>query len=197
VAATKSFTSQLAVLNALNDILCGGTEFDLRNAPAAMRKILEDEDEPIRMLAEELKDISDIYLLGDGVHYFIACEAALKLKELAYIHAEAFPSGELKHGPLALLDSSSYVLVFNPSDSTYPSTLAAAHEVKARGVKIIGVSDRPNPIYDHWIRIPHVEEQLFSILEILPIQLLAYHMAVQRKANPDYPRNLAKSVTVR
>jgi glutamine---fructose-6-phosphate transaminase (isomerizing) len=197
VAATKSFTSQLAVLNALNDVLCGGTEFDLRNAPAAMRKILEDEDQPIRVLAEELKDISDIYLLGDGVHYFIACEAALKLKELAYVHAEAFPSGELKHGPLALLDSSSYVLVFNPSDSTYPNTLAAAHEVKARGVKIIGVSDRPNPIYDHWIRIPHVEEQLFSILEILPIQLLAYHMAVQRNADPDYPRNLAKSVTVR
>ena len=83
-------------------------------------------------------------MLGDGVHYFIACEAALKLKELAYIHAEAMPSGELKHGPLALLDSSSYVLVFNPSDSTYPNTLAMAHEVKARGVKIIGVSDRPN-----------------------------------------------------
>ncbi len=196
VAATKSFTSQLAVLNALNDILCGGNEFDLRNAPAAMAKILSDE-EPIRRLAEELKDISDIYLLGDGVHYFIALEAALKLKELAYIHAEAMPSGELKHGPLALLDSNSYVLVFNPSDSTYPNTLAAAHEVKARGVKIIGVSDLPNPIYDHWIRIHHVEEQLFSILEILPIQLLAYYMAVQRKSNPDYPRNLAKSVTVR
>jgi glucosamine--fructose-6-phosphate aminotransferase (isomerizing) len=98
---------------------------------------------------------------------------------------------------LALLDSDSYVLVFNPSDSTYPNTLAAAHEAKARGVKIIGVSDRPNPIYDHWIRIPHVEEQLFSIIEILPIQLLAYHMAVQRNADPDYPRNLAKSVTVR
>ena len=136
-------------------------------------------------------------MLGDGVHYFIACEAALKLKELAYIHAEAMPSGELKHGPLALLDSSSYVLVFNPSDSTYPTRSRSAHEVKARGVKVIGVSDRPNPIYDHWIRIPRVEEQLFSILEILPIQLLAYHMAVQRNTNPDYPRNLAKSVTVR
>ncbi len=197
VAATKSFTSQLAVLNALSDILCGGAEFDLRNAPAAMTKVLADEDEPIRTLAEELKDISDIYVLGDGVHYFIALEAALKLKELAYVHAEAMPSGELKHGPLALLDSSSYVLVFNPSDATYPNTLAAAHEVKARGVKIIGVSDLPNPIYDHWIRIPRVEEQLFSIIEILPIQLLAYHMAVQRKSNPDYPRNLAKSVTVR
>jgi glucosamine--fructose-6-phosphate aminotransferase (isomerizing) len=196
VAATKSFTSQLAVLYALNDILCGGSEYDLRNAPAVMSEILAD-DEQARKLAIELSGVSDIYVLGDGVHYFIACEAALKLKELAYVHAEAFPSGELKHGPLALLDSSSYVLVFNPSDSTYPNTLAAAHEVKARGVKIIGVSDRPNPIYDHWIRIPHVEEQLFSILEILPIQLLAYHMAVQRKANPDYPRNLAKSVTVR
>jgi len=196
VAATKSFTSQLAVLYALNDTLCGGNDFSLQDAPAAMSEILRD-DEKIRELAQELGDASDIYVLGDGVHYFVASEAALKLKELAYIHAEAMPSGELKHGPLALLNSSSYVLVFNPSDSTYPNSLAMAHEAKARGVKIIGVSDRPNNIYDHWIRIPHVEEQLFSILEILPVQLLAYHMAVQRNADPDYPRNLAKSVTVR
>jgi glutamine---fructose-6-phosphate transaminase (isomerizing) len=196
VAATKSFTSQLAVLYALNDILCGGNEYDLRNAPGAMSEIL-DNDEPIRKLAEDLQDVSDLYVLGDGVHYLIACEAALKLKELAYVHAEAMPSGELKHGPLALLDPTSYVLVFNPYDSTYANTLASAHEAKARGVKIIGVSDRPNEIYDHWIKIPRVAEQLFSIVEILPIQLLAYHMAVQRKANPDYPRNLAKSVTVK
>lgn len=196
VAATKSFTSQLAVLFALNDMLCGGSEFDLKNAPAAMSKILS-EEEPIRRLAEELKGLNDIYVLGDGIHYFIACEASLKLKELAYVHAEAMPSGELKHGPLALLNSSSYVLVFNPSDSTYSNTLAMAHEVKARGVKIIGVSDQPNQIYDHWIRIPRVDEQLFSILEILPIQLLAYHMAVQKNEDPDYPRNLAKSVTVK
>jgi glutamine---fructose-6-phosphate transaminase (isomerizing) len=161
-----------------------------------MSEILSD-DEPIRRLAEELKSISDLYILGDGVHYLIACEAALKLKELAYVHAEAMPSGELKHGPLALLDSGSYVMVFNPFDSTYSNTLASAHEAKARGVKIIGVSDRPNEIYDHWIKIPRVEEQLFPILEIIPIQLLAYHMAVKRNANPDYPRNLAKSVTVR
>jgi len=196
VAATKSFTSQLAVLYALTDILCGGRDFDLSNAPAAMSKILSDE-EPIQKLAEELSGVSDIYVLGDGIHYFIASEASLKLKELAYIHAEAMPSGELKHGPLALLNSSSYVLVFNPSDATYSNTLAMAHEVKARGVKIIGVSDKPNEIYDRWIEIPRVEEHLFPLLEILPVQLLAYHMALQRNADPDYPRNLAKSVTVR
>ena len=196
VAATKSFTSQLAVLYALNDMLCGGSDYDLRNVPSAMSEILSD-DGRIRNLAEELNDITDMYVLGDGVHYFMASEAALKLKELAYVHAEAMPSGELKHGPLALLDSASYVLVFNPYDSTYSNTLASAHEAKARGVKVIGVSDRPNEIYDHWIRIPYVEEQLFPIVEILPIQLLAYHMAVKRKADPDYPRNLAKSVTVK
>jgi glucosamine--fructose-6-phosphate aminotransferase (isomerizing) len=195
VAATKSFTSQLAVLYALNDLVCDSNDFDLRSMPAEMAKILAD-DGPIRKLAEELKDVPDIYVLGDGVHYFIACEASLKLKELAYIHAEALPSGELKHGPLALLDSSSYVLVFNPSDATHANTLASAHEVKARGAKIIGVSDQPSELYDHWIRIPRVPEQLFSILEILPIQLLAYHMALIRNTNPDYPRNLAKSVTV-
>jgi glutamine---fructose-6-phosphate transaminase (isomerizing) len=196
VAATKSFTSQLAVLYALNDMLCGGSDYDLQSAPSAMSEILSD-TQSIRELAKELQDITDLYVLGDGAHYLIACEAALKLKELAYVHAEAMPSGELKHGPLALLDSTSYVLVFNPYDSTYSNTLASAHEAKARGVKVIGVSDRPNEIYDHWIRIPYVEEQLFPIVEIVPIQLLAYHMAVQRKANPDYPRNLAKSVTVK
>ncbi|MDA4117174.1 MAG: glutamine--fructose-6-phosphate transaminase (isomerizing) [Thaumarchaeota archaeon] len=195
VAATKSFTSQLAVLYALNDIVCGGNDFDMQSVPGEMAKIFAD-DESIRRLSKELKDVPDIYVLGDGVHYFIACEASLKLKELAYIHAEAMPSGELKHGPLALLDSSSYVLVFNPSDATHSNTLASAHEVKARGAKIIGVSDQPNGVYDHWIRIPRVPEQLFAILEILPIQLLAYHIALQRNTNPDYPRNLAKSVTV-
>jgi glutamine---fructose-6-phosphate transaminase (isomerizing) len=196
VAATKSFTSQLAVLYALNDALYEGADFDLQSASAAMSEILSDE-EPIRGLAKELQGVPDIYVLGDGIHYFIACEASLKLKELAYIHAEAIPSGELKHGPLALLNSDSYVLVFNPSDSTYTNTLAMAHEVKARGVKVIGVSDLPNEIYDHWISIPRVKEQLFPMLEILPIQLLAYHMALQRNTNPDYPRNLAKCVTVR
>jgi glucosamine--fructose-6-phosphate aminotransferase (isomerizing) len=184
------------VLYALNDMLCGGSDYDLQSAPSAMSEILSD-TQSIRELAKELQDITDLYVLGDGAHYLIACEAALKLKELAYVHAEAMPSGELKHGPLALLDSTSYVLVFNPYDSTYSNTLASAHEAKARGVKVIGVSDRPNEIYDHWIRIPYVEEQLFPIVEIVPIQLLAYHMAVQRKANPDYPRNLAKSVTVK
>jgi glucosamine--fructose-6-phosphate aminotransferase (isomerizing) len=195
VAATKSFTSQLAVLYSLDALLHGGKEFDLQSLPAEMQKILAN-DEPIRRLAADLKDVQDIYVLGDGVHFFIACEASLKLKELAYIHAEAMPSGELKHGPLALLDSSSYVLVFNPSDATHPNVLAGAHEVKARGAKIIGVSDRPNEIYDYWIQIPSVKEALFPILEIIPIQLLAYHMALQRNTNPDYPRNLAKSVTV-
>jgi glutamine---fructose-6-phosphate transaminase (isomerizing) len=195
VAATKSFTSQLAVLYSLDALLHGGKEFDLQSLPAEMQRMLAN-DEPIRRLAADLKDVQDIYVLGDGVHFFIACEASLKLKELAYIHAEAMPSGELKHGPLALLDSSSYVLVFNPSDATHPNVLAGAHEVKARGAKIIGVSDRPNEIYDYWIQIPSVKEQLFPILEIIPIQLLAYHMALQRNTNPDYPRNLAKSVTV-
>jgi glucosamine--fructose-6-phosphate aminotransferase (isomerizing) len=195
VAATKSFTSQLAVLYSLDALVHGENEFDLQSLPAEMSRILAN-DEPIRRLADDLREVQDIYVLGDGVHYFIACEASLKLKELAYIHAEAMPSGELKHGPLALLDSSSYVLVFNPSDATHPNVLAGAHEVKARGAKIIGVSDRPNEIYDYWIRVPSVKERLFPILEIIPIQLLAYHMALKRNTNPDYPRNLAKSVTV-
>jgi glucosamine--fructose-6-phosphate aminotransferase (isomerizing) len=196
VAATKSFTSQLAILYQIKDTLCGGTGIDFESISKQISTILS-ESSSIQNLAQRIKDASDIYVLGNGLHYFVASEASLKIKELSYIHAEALPSGELKHGPLALLDSSSYVLAINPSDSTYKSTLASVHEVKARGAKIIGVSDRPSEMYDYWIQIPTVEDLLFTLVEIVPLQLLAYYTALARNADPDYPRNLAKSVTVK
>ncbi|MGI0027781.1 MAG: SIS domain-containing protein, partial [Nitrosopumilaceae archaeon] len=138
-----------------------------------------------------------IYVLGRGIHYAIASEASLKLKELTYIHAEGLPGGELKHGPLALMDSNVFVIIINPNDSTYVDTLASAHQIKARGAKIIGISDKPNEIYDYWIEIPEINEALFPLIEIIPIQLLAYYAALEKDTDPDYPRNLAKSVTVK
>ena len=197
VAATKSFTSQLAILYKITDQLCNGcVNPDWKKVSDAISHVLSN-NLKIKELAKNLKEITDIYVLGRGIHLPIAREAALKLKELSYIHAEGIPGGELKHGPLALMDSNVYVIIINPSDSTYNDTLNSANEIKARGAKIIGISDKKNDVYDHWIEIPSVDEALYPIVEIVPIQLLAYYSALEKKTDPDYPRNLAKSVTVK
>ena len=197
VAATKSFTSQLAILYKITDQLCNGCiNPDWKKVSDAISHVLSN-NLKIKELAKNLKEITDIYVLGRGIHLPIAREAALKLKELSYIHAEGIPGGELKHGPLALMDSNVYVIIINPSDSTYNDTLNSANEIKARGAKIIGISDKKNDVYDHWIEIPSVDEALYPIVEIVPIQLLAYYSALEKKTDPDYPRNLAKSVTVK
>ena len=197
VAATKSFTSQLAILYKITDQLCNGcVNPDWKKVSDAISQVLSN-NLKIKELAKNLKEITDIYVLGRGIHLPIAREAALKLKELSYIHAEGIPGGELKHGPLALMDSNVYVIIINPSDSTYNDTLNSANEIKARGAKIIGISDKKNDVYDHWIEIPSVDEALYPLIEIVPIQLLAYYSALEKKTDPDYPRNLAKSVTVK
>ncbi|MEE9535775.1 MAG: glutamine--fructose-6-phosphate transaminase (isomerizing) [Nitrosopumilaceae archaeon] len=197
VAATKSFTSQLAILYQITESLCDGCiGVDFNKVSQDISKILSDHSS-IQKIAKKLKDVSDIYILGRGIHYPIASEAALKLKELTYIHAEGIPGGELKHGPLALMDSNVYVIIINPNDSTYNDTITSASEIKARGAKIIGISDKNNDVYDHWIEIPSVQEPIFPIIEIIPIQLLAYYSALEKDTDPDYPRNLAKSVTVK
>ena len=197
VAATKSFTSQLATLYKITDKLCNGCiNPDWATVSAAISQILSSHSK-IKEIAKNLKEISDIYVLGRGIHLSIAREAALKLKELSYIHAEGIAGGELKHGPLALMDSNVYVIIINPNDSTYSDTMNSANEIKARGAKIIGISDKESDIYDYWIEIPPVDEILYPIIEIIPIQLLAYYTALEKKTDPDYPRNLAKSVTVK
>ena len=197
VAATKSFTSQLAIIYKITEKLCGGEmNLDFEKISGSISEILSNHSQ-IQSIAKELKEITDIYVLGRGIHYPIASEAALKLKELTYIHAEGIPGGELKHGPLALMDSNVYVIIINPSDSTYKDTITSASEIKARGAKIIGISDKNSDVYDFWIRIPTIEESMYPITEIIPIQLLAYYAAVEKDTDPDYPRNLAKSVTVK
>ncbi len=197
VAATKSFTSQLVIIYKIVEKLSNNEiKIDFNKISESVSKIL---DKPIKIqiVAQKLKNISDIYVLGRGVHYPIAKEAALKLKELTYIHAEGIPGGELKHGPLALMDESVFVLIINPNDSTYSDTLTSAREIKAREAKIIGISDVESDVYDYWIEISKVEESMYPISEIIPIQLLSYYAALEKDTDPDYPRNLAKSVTVK
>ena len=196
VAATKSFTAQLIVLYKIVQKLNENITINFEEFSKSISEILEN---PVKIqeIAKELKDVSDIYILGRGINYPIAIESALKLKELTYIHAEGIPGGELKHGPLALMDTDVFVIVINPNDSTYTDTLTSAREIKARGAKIIGVSDIESDVYDYWIKIPKINEILYPISEIIPIQLLTYYSALEKDTDPDYPRNLAKSVTVK
>ena len=197
VAATKSFTSQLSILYKITDQLCNGCiNPNWEKVSSVISQILSNNSK-VKKIAKNLKDVSDIYVLGRGIHLPIAKEAALKLKELSYIHAEGIPGGELKHGPLALMDSNVYVIIINPNDSTYNDTLNSANEIKARGAKIIGISDKKSNVYDYWIDIPSIDEALYPLIEIVPIQLLSYYSALEKKTDPDYPRNLAKSVTVK
>jgi glutamine---fructose-6-phosphate transaminase (isomerizing) len=199
VAATKSFTAQLSLIYTVVDRLCKGClGFEAYKVflGGALRKILDTEFE-IHRIAERLGDATDIYIIGRSIHYPIALEGALKLKELAYIHAEGMTAGELKHGPLALIESNSYVIIINPNDTTSNDNIATAHEIKARGATIIGISDRPNDVYDIFIKIPSAKSIIYPIIEVLPFQILAYYLALAKNADPDYPRNLAKSVTVK
>ena len=197
VAATKSFTAQLVILYKIVQKLTNNKiEVSFEKISRSIEKILEDATK-IQQIARELKDISDIYVLGRGIHYPIAMESALKLKELTYIHAEGIPGGEFKHGPLALIDSNVFVIIINPNDSTYSDTLTSARQIKARGAKIIGISDIGIDVYDYWIEIPKTDEISYPILEIIPIQLLSCCIALEKDTDPDYPRNLAKSVTVK
>lgn len=198
VAATKSFTSQLAIFYKIVEFLSNQPlDFNFDLVSKYISEILNEESNIIK-LAKEVKNASDIYILGRGIHYPIAKEGALKIKELSYIHAEGFPTGELKHGPLALMDKLCYVIVINPEDSAYQDNISNIQEVKARGAKIIGLSNKNHDTYDFWIKIPQIEPTiLYPLIEIIPFQLLAYYTALERGEDPDYPRNLAKCVTVK
>ena len=197
VAATKSFTSQLIILyKIIQELSNEKIEIDFQEISGSISKILAEHNN-IKKIANEIKDISDIYVLGRGIHYPIAIESALKIKELTYIHAEGIAGGELKHGPLALMDSNVFVIIINPEDSTYQDTMISAREIKARGAKIIGISDKYSDVYDFWIKIPTTNELTYPISETIPIQLLSYYAALEKNTDPDYPRNLAKSVTVK
>jgi glutamine---fructose-6-phosphate transaminase (isomerizing) len=200
VAATKSFTAQLSLTYMIVDALCNGYLGFKTNKQIlvdALHEALAAENE-IHGIAEKLRYARDIYVLGRSIHYPIALEGALKIKELSYIHAEGIAAGELKHGPLALIDTNSYVIIVNPNDTTSDSNIASAHEIKARGATIIGISDKPDEVYDIFIKIPFIKcNVIYPIIEVLPLQILAYYLSLVKNVDPDYPRNLAKSVTVK
>ena len=169
----------------------------LRKVSRQVARTIDWNKDELARITEAYYMKNDFYYIARGINFAIASEGALKLKEISYIHAEGMPAGELKHGTLSLIEKGTPVLVICPGDYTYKETLGNAIEAKARGAKIIAVSDVDNEIYDHWIRLPKVHELLYPIIAIVPLQLLAYNMAIKRRHNPDMPRNLAKSVTVK
>ena len=197
VAATKSFTSQMAILYKIADKLCDHClAVDFKTVADAYTKILSDTSK-IQELAKSIKDIQNIFVIGRGIHYPIAKEGALKIKEITYVHAEGIAGGELKHGPLALMDSSTHVIVINPDDDSYIDNITSVNEIRSRKAKVIGISDKCDPNYDYWIEIPKIREDLYPLIEIIPLQLISYYLALEKGIDPDYPKNLAKSVTVK
>jgi glutamine---fructose-6-phosphate transaminase (isomerizing) len=199
VAATKSFTSQIALLYYVAEIIgrkSNGISTSKEILAKAVSQVLELDSE-IERVANQIKGSKDVYILGRSLHFPVCLEGALKIKELSYIHAEGIAAGELKHGPLALIDNGSIVIVIHPNDSTYGDTLSNIHTIKSRGAKIVGISNKQDVIYDYQITIPTISESLYPLIEVIPLQLLAYYLSIGNNANPDYPRNLAKSVTVK
>ncbi|CUU07096.1 glutamine--fructose-6-phosphate transaminase [Candidatus Kryptobacter tengchongensis] len=210
VASTKAFTSQLVVLSLITLLLgrekgkispelASEIARELISIPEKVKKILELNDH-IKALAEKYKDHHNFLYLGRGFNYPVALEGALKLKEISYIHAEGYPAAEMKHGPIALIDENMPVVFIAVKDGVYEKVLSNMEEVKARKGKIISIvtelDDKVAKLSDHTIQIPQTFDMLMPILSVIPLQLLAYHIAVMRGCDVDQPRNLAKSVTV-
>jgi glucosamine--fructose-6-phosphate aminotransferase (isomerizing) len=209
VASTKAFTTQLLVLfllaaklreaRGLGRGLSEGEREALAHLPKALTRTLELEPR-LEQLAREYHGARDFLFLGRGLHYPVALEGALKLKEISYIHAEGYPAGEMKHGPIALVDENLPVVVLAPHDGWREKTLSNLREVKSRDGVAIVVATRSDPeveeLADQVLVIPESIPELQPILSVVPLQLLAYHIAVRRGCDVDQPRNLAKSVTV-
>jgi glucosamine--fructose-6-phosphate aminotransferase (isomerizing) len=200
VAATKSFTAQLCLLYllayAIDGKLAEGKEKLLKIADL-IEEDLQTNMSEIPVIAEKLKDKKDFYFLARGINFAMAVEGALKLKEVCYVHAEGMPAGELKHGTLALIEEGTPVIAICPTDYTYMDTIANISEAVVRGADVIGISNTNQPIFADWIKIPEVEMIFYPLVTVVPLQLLAYHSAIVRGLDPDKPRNLAKSVTVK
>ena len=199
VLATKTYTSQLALLTLLAYAYAGRYE-EARKRLRYLWNVVynltsKTSREMIKKLAERLKDEEHIFVIGRGLQYATALEAALKIKEVSYIHAEAFAGGELKHGTIALIEDGTPCIVF-VSEENEKEIISNAVEIKSRGGYIIGVSPKNNEVFDFWIKVPECGIAN-PIVQIIPIQILAYQLAVLRGYDPDKPRNLAKSVTVK
>ena len=211
VASTKAFTTQLVVLACLTIALArakgridaageAALSAALTEVPARASEVL-DHDERILGIASDLADTRDVIYLGRGTAYPLALEGALKLKEISYIHAEGYAAGEMKHGPIALINDGTPIVVLAPSDELFEKTLSNVKEVLARGGRVVMISDREGLARlageVTWsIEVPRCESFVAPLLYAIPVQLLAYHIAVIKGTDVDQPRNLAKSVTV-
>jgi glucosamine--fructose-6-phosphate aminotransferase (isomerizing) len=213
VAATKTFLGQLLAFYGLalafaerrgGGVGGGGPEqlrqlaSALRLIPAQLKQLVSDHDQRCEQLAHLFADTQDVIFLGRGINYPIALEGALKLKEISYIHAEGYPAGEMKHGPIALLDARVPVVSIAVPGVVFDKVLSNAQEAKARDAQLIGVApDCPDSeLFDTLLPVPVVDELLSPLLTVIPMQLLSYHIAAHRGLDVDQPRNLAKSVTV-
>jgi len=202
VAATKTYISQLTCIYLLAASMCHDEELleELQKIPDCMNEVLSLEDR-IKEMAGKYKDASDFFFIGRGFSYPTAMEGALKLKEITYIHGEGYAAGELKHGPLALIDDDVPVVAVVPPGKSHDRTLSNVQEVKARGARVIGLGSEDDQVLSSessdMIEFPHQIQELISpLLYVVPLQLLSYYISVQRGIDPDKPKNLAKCVTV-
>ena len=209
VASTKAFTSQVIALllftlklaRLRNLSMVDGKEIieELLKLPSKIQSVLDRADE-VEKIADDFKNAQNFLYLGRGYSFPTALEGALKLKEISYIHAEGYPAAEMKHGPIALIDEKMPVVFVTPHDSVFDKVVSNVQEVKARGGRVIAITTREEESLegklDYEFRIPETKDMLTPVLASIPLQLLAYYIAVKRGANVDQPRNLAKSVTV-
>ncbi|GAB1349849.1 glutamine--fructose-6-phosphate transaminase (isomerizing) [Ignavibacteriales bacterium] len=209
VASTKAFTSQLVVLALITILLARRKNLTLeegkslveefKKIPEYAKEILKQND-LIEQIAEKFKNATNFLYLGRGYNFPVALEGALKLKEISYIHAEGYPAAEMKHGPIALVDENMPVVFIAPKDATYDKIVSNIEEIKARKGVVIAIATNDDENIDHLadysIKIPTTRSILMPILTVIPLQLLAYHIAMKKGLNVDQPRNLAKSVTV-
>ena len=209
VASTKAFTSQVIALllftlklaRLRNLSMVDGKEIieELQKLPKKIQSVLDRADE-VEKIADDFKNAQNFLYLGRGYSFPTALEGALKLKEISYIHAEGYPAAEMKHGPIALIDENMPVLFIAPHDAVFDKVVSNVQEVKARGGRVIAITTREEEALegklDYEFRIPETKDMLTPVLASIPLQLLAYYIAVKRGANVDQPRNLAKSVTV-
>lgn len=209
VASTKAFTAQLVVFALITLLIARKRDLSRQDGQAIVKEFLTIPEkiktilalnDQIEKIASEYKDATNFLYLGRGYNFPVALEGALKLKEISYIHAEGYPAAEMKHGPIALVDENMPVVFIAPKDSTYDKIISNIEEIRARKGKVIAIGcegdTQLSQLADHTILIPQTIRMLMPILSVIPLQLLAYHIAVQKGLNVDQPRNLAKSVTV-
>ena len=199
VLSTKTYTSQLAILSLISYSVNKNYQKGLKALKALIKYVYaltsKNTRDYLKKLSRNLRYTEHIYTIGRNLEYPTALEAALKIKEVSYIHAEGFAGGELKHGNIALIEKGTPCIVFIPKKNN-EEIISNMMEVKARGAYIIGIASKNNEEFDFFVKVRDAGE-LNSICQIIPIQILSYHLAVMKGHDPDKPRNLAKSVTVK